>query len=365
MRLRRIALLSTLALLAFGASQASAVTVWNLDIHHSPTNFVPGSTGDYWLDVTNQGGTGSSGPVTVTFDLPAGLSRNSIQHNFDRAYFEDAKLTWSCPGAPGDTTVTCTTSGSIPRHTVLRNLNLVVDVDPGASGELITSAQISDGGAVKAATAEEPTPISADPAPFGIFAPSFVVDFFEADGLTPVRESGAHPALATFPFDFNSVPAPTSGAERQTTAAETIRGLHVDTPPGFVGAPTAVDECTQAEFTVGQCPASSQVGRFDVRIYPITSGEEQVFSPFTVGVFNMTHPRGVVTDLALVIAGNPVHIKVSLNAANRYAITSEVPNINETVPAFGSRLTLWGVPADKSHDSERCPAFSPPGALPA
>ena len=74
----------------------------------------------------------------------------------------------------------------------------------------------------------------------------------------------------------------------------------------------------------------------------------------SVNVFNLAHPRGKITDLAFVVVGNPVHIRVSLDPANRYAITSAVPQINETLPPFHQKLTLWGMPADHSHDSERC-----------
>ncbi|HVY79015.1 MAG TPA: hypothetical protein VG898_10960 [Solirubrobacterales bacterium] len=359
MRARLVALF-TFAVLALGgsASAASAAPVWNLDLHHAPTNFTPSQEADYWLDIYNVGDAPSSGPVTVTLSLPAGITRKEVIENFDVTAFNTPGLTWSCPGAPGDSTFTCTTTGPIPRHAALFQLVFVVNVDPGASGEPTATAAIEGGGAAKAADAEELTPISTEPAPFGIFAPSFEVDFFEADGLTPVRESGAHPDLATFPFDFNLVNEPTSGNDRQVTAAENIRDLHVDTPPGFVGAPTAVGECTQAEFTTFTCPASSQVGRIDIHTYPIQSSSTQTYSRWTEGVFNLSHPRGVITDLGFNVAGNPVHIKVSLNAANHYAITSEVPNINETLPAFGSKLTLWGVPAEHTHDYERCKFFN-------
>ena len=59
-------------------------------------------------------------------------------------------------------------------------------------------------------------------------------------------------------------------------------------------------------------------------------------------VFNLSHPRGVITDLAFVVAGNPIHIKASLDPANRYAITSEVPNINETLPPFNQTADAVG-----------------------
>ena len=136
---------------------------------------------------------------------------------------------------------------------------------------------------------------------------------------------------------------------------DSVRDLIVDLPPGFVGAPTAVGECTPAQFTLQSCPASSQVGRMDIGIAPIGGAK---FLVINTGVFNLSHPRGVISDLAFVVAGNPVHIKVSLDPANRYAITSEVPNINETLPPYNNVLTLWGIPADHSHDPEGCNASS-------
>ena len=144
-------------------------------------------------------------------------------------------------------------------------------------------------------------------------------------------------------------------------AAEDPRDLEVTLPPGFLGNPTAVGECTQAQFTVNQCPASSQVGRFDGALYPETSAVA-VFN-FTTGIFNLTHPRGAVTDLGFVLAGNPVHIRASLDPAHNYAIRTTVDNINESQPPFDSKATFWGVPADESHDSERCSQFSPAGHL--
>ncbi|HUC08629.1 MAG TPA: hypothetical protein VMR96_11140 [Solirubrobacterales bacterium] len=172
-----------------------------------------------------------------------------------------------------------------------------------------------------------------------------------------MREAGAHPDLLTFPFDFNSVSLPSVGAVRQKNPAGNVRDIEVDTPPGFVGAPTAVGECTQAEFTVNKCPYSSQVGRIDFRTNPISSSEVQTFSSWTTPVFNLSHPRGVVTDLGFAVIGNPVHVKVSLDASNHYAIRSTVADVNETVPVFDQKLTLWGIPADSSHDSERCKPF--------
>jgi len=362
MSLRRFAL--TISLTAIGAlglaGTASAAPVWNLDLQHLATNFHPGGTGEYWVDVANVGDTDSSGPITLTLKLPAGLTRESIRSSFDLVYFPP--LNWNCPGGVGDTTIVCTTTDSIRRHSISRQLIFTVKAAPGIEGERFTTAKISGGGAAVPASTGEPTTISPEDAGFGIVPASFVPDFFKADGVTPEREAGAHPDLLTVPFDFNSIDFPLPISPFQKVADESIHDLKVDLPPGFIGNPNAVTECTQADFTFGFCPPSSQVGRIDLRIYSILAPEShQNYSALTTGVFNLSHPRGTISDLAFSIGGNPVHIKASLNPANNYAVTTMVPNINEFRPAYSQKLTLWGVPADSSHDSERCPRFTTSG----
>ncbi len=355
MTLRRFALPAILALCvlgSLGAAPASAAPVWNLDIHHNETHFPPGGTAEYWFDVSNVSNEASSGPTTVTIFLPGGLTRNSVRNNIDQI---GPTITWNCPGSPGDTVVACTTADSIPRHTISRSLVLIVDIHPAAEGMRFTSATVQGGGGGGVASANEPTQIDSQPAGFGIVDESFISDFFMADGLTPEREAGSHPDQVSFSFDFNSVSTPHGGHPEQKAEAETIRDLQVDLPPGFVGNPSAVGECTAAQFTVNACPPSSQVGRIDINTYPFAG---TLFFQITTGVFNLSHPRGTITDLGFVFANNPVHVRVALDAANHYAITSAVSNINETLPPFNQKLTLWGVPTDDSHDSERCVEFS-------
>jgi hypothetical protein len=343
MNRRRVTLAIFLCLASFaalGAAPALAAPVWNLDIHHNETNFPPGGTAQYWLDVDNVGPDASAGPVTVVLKLPSGITGKT-----------GSGSGWTCPGVAGASTITCTMSNPIERHTLNDSLVVVVNVAAGISGDRFASAEVKGGSAAKPASAFELTHIDSEPAGFGIVEGSFKADFYEADGLTPVRASGTHPDLASFAFDFNSISAPTALKPEQKSESETIRDLQVDLPPGFLGNPTAVGECTPAELSFANCPLSSQVGRVDLRIYPI--GAEPTVS-VTAGVYNMVHPRGSVTDLAFTFTGIPVHIKASLDPANHYAIKTTVSDINETLPPFHQKLTLWGVPADHSHDSERC-----------
>ena len=352
MSLRRLISLATLALCAIGllgAAPASAAPVWKLELHHNQTHFPPGGEGQYWVETANIGDTATSGTTEFTLELPEGITRKAV---IPFLATSGASLNWSCPGKAGTSSITCTTSSSLGRHTVSRGLVVAVNVNPEAEGTLTATASLEGGGAANISTALEPVQVDPEPAGFGIVADSFQPDFLQADGATPEREAGSHPDLFTVPFDFNTnIFNPSQPT--LTRESENVRDLHVDLPPGFVGNPSAVGECSQAEFTIGKCPRSSVVGREDLIIYPLVADEDEM-AAISVNVYNLTHPRGVISDLAFVVAGNPVHTKVTLDAANHYAITSTVPFINETLPPYNQKITLWGVPADHSHDSEAC-----------
>jgi len=348
-RLISTVVLALCSLGLLGAASASAAPIWNLDLHHNQTHFPPGGEGQYWVDIENVGTSDSSGPLTLSIKFPPGITRKALMH------FEGAlgKMQWKCPGVVGATSLTCTTSESIPADGLNLSLDfgVTVKVAAGAEGVLTTTAKIEGGGAAVPATTEEPTEISPEAAGFGIVAPSFTPDFVQADAHTPEREAGAHPDLFPVPFDFNTfIPDPKLPLVAQES--ETIRDLHVDLPPGFIGNPSAVGECTQVEFLTEVCPGSSLVGVQLLRLFPLSGGPEEMLTP-RVPVYNLSHPRGTISDLAFYITNNPVHVKVSLDPANRYAITSEAPEINESLPAYNQKLTLWGVPGDHSHDGFR------------
>jgi hypothetical protein len=336
-----LAILTTLALVA----PATAAPLFRLDLHHNPTNFAPGASGDYAVEIANLGDTASSGPLTLRLVLPNGLGRAAIA--------QGGAPSWSCPGSPGDKTTICTTSDPLPRHSVIRNLLLSATVAPSASGERFASAKLEGGGAASPATAVELTNISAEPASFGPLPTSFLADSFAADGLSPIREAGAHPAQVIGGLDLNSIATPPT-TPTQITAAGSIRHFQLALPPGFLGNPTAPGECTPAELTVGACPGSAQVGRIELATGPFAPAS--LPKTYSEPVFNMQSPHGVLADLAFAISGNPVHIKFSLDPANHYAILASASDVNETESLLNLKMILWGVPADHSHDSERCGA---------
>ena len=96
-------------------------------------NFNQGVNGTYSLDVTNNGGAATSGTVTVTDVLPAGLGFVSANG-----------AGWTCGFATG--TVTCTRTNSINAGQTAQGISLVVSVDVGAVPSVTNTASVSGGG---------------------------------------------------------------------------------------------------------------------------------------------------------------------------------------------------------------------------
>jgi hypothetical protein len=353
----------TLTVLLAVVVQAQAATgpVWNLDIHHDQTNFTPGGTAELAFDVRNIGDESSSGTTTLHVELPAGITRESFR--LDEGTLQGTGTVWECPGGVGDTSFTCTTTNAIGAGVDARNLILTVAVAPNAEPDGLATATITGGGDSGAppaagcavgigACASERIHVSEELAPFGILEDSWVADFYGEDEVTPVRQAGSHPGLATFSFDLNSIEGGlTQAKELQKIPSGSLRNVQVELPPGFVGAPTAVGECTPTELGSEACPVSSQVGRVDASIQAGFGATSRV--DLTAGLFNMVHPRGSITDLGFVLASKFVHIKASLDPANNYAIRTITPDINETLRVMNTKVTIWGIPGDTSHGAER------------
>jgi uncharacterized repeat protein (TIGR01451 family) len=130
-----------------GFAEASATTIGKRD------------TVEYELVATNAGGSPTSGKITVTDTLPAGLSTKATPEGFG----------WVCaPAGEAKTTVTCTTEKAVlpSARTEPITIEAVVDITKVKEGEQLTNkATISGGGAAAQAEAsEEPATVSSAPA---------------------------------------------------------------------------------------------------------------------------------------------------------------------------------------------------------
>ena len=75
-----------------------------------------------------------------------------------------------------------------------------------------------------------------------------------------------------------------------------------------------------------------------------------------IPVFNMQPDPGHVATLSasLLIATIPIEINLVQNSNGQYHLTATISDTSSLLTLEGADLTLWGVPGDPSHDSQRC-----------
>jgi hypothetical protein len=353
-------------------SSAAAAPVWRID-SLSNTTAAPGGELTYMVQVENVGDTpapatpggdagnctpGSPPPsieancYTVRAGFPPGLTgvRAEIFSTFGAVSCTVSADNITCP-FQGDTLadqVATTTDRAY------RTILFTTAVDPGASGVLTSSFEVSGGGGATATTVD-PTQITADP-------PAFGIDAFDAQVTAnaagdPLTQAAGHPYEATTTIVFNSFTDPAS-LTGMLTPVESTRDVIVNLPPGFVGDPSVVDKCAPSDLanSVGLemralCSPTSQVGTTMVQLNG--GGQQAVIGP--VPLFNIDPPPGVPAELGFNVFGTVVTIAVSPRTESDYGLTARVRYVSE-LAIQGTTLTLWGVPSDPVHRNERaCP----------
>jgi hypothetical protein len=148
-------------------------------------------------------------------------------------------------------------------------------------------------------------------------------------------QAGGHPDLFT---DFrigtntNQPPVPCN--------CNYAKDIVIDTPPGLVGTPTALPQCTDVELATLKCPTDTQVGTL------------LVGTGIVEPLYNMV-PR--VGQLAVIATAFPqIFTVISSRTEGDYGLefdTLGLPGIAEDE----IRQFLWGVPADPIHNYLRFP----------
>jgi hypothetical protein len=173
---------------------------------------------------------------------------------------------------------------------------------------------------------------AADPSEFGL----------ESVGASlSTTEAGAHPDFTTtFKLKVDGKGAPFART----------RDIFIDLPPGLVGNPTVVKQCTVAQLQTVGCPQDSQVGVTSVDVLDLAPN---LLEP----VFSMApNNPNVVARFGFIAGLYPTYVDAEVRSSGSgadYGVTAKV----EGAPAQGSLLraatTIWGVPADESHDTQR------------
>ncbi len=320
-----------------GASSAAATTPapgWMVDGFASPTNLPPGGQGEIVIHAYNIGAADSSSGAVLTDVLPVGVTATGT-----RLYpFGEVECS-------GTSIVSCTQltdgfgSGVQPGYEVW--ISIKVRVAANAPEHGIDHVSVVGGGASAPAEKSIPMTISSTPPSFGFSVFDSWVS--NADG-TVDQQAGSHPYSFTTVFGVNT--AVNTGTGRVLPVGGELRKISVNLPPGLIGNTHVVPECPYRAFIGGingACPSDTQIGMD----YSTTS----IFGNFPIHVYNLVPPRGMPAQFGFHLGGDVVYIDVGVRSGGDNGITahSQVPEQEVLYNA----TTIWGVPADPSHDYQR------------
>jgi hypothetical protein len=328
MRISQKLLLSIVAglLVALSPAVAQADTPapgWEIMGNFFPTTLPLGGEGTLALEVYNSGASeGGEGVVTDT--LPPGL---------------EATGGTGCT-VKSKSIVECSVISRHPGSGEPDELQIPVRVVASAPGEGVDRATVEGGGALESAS----TTVTARFGPSSESAgfSSFDAWATNADGTTDTQ-AGSHPYELTVAFSLNSV---VKAGNEEPVGGE-IRDLDVKAPAGLVGNPEAVPQCTNAQFDEAEetyCPASTQIGWDFLKGSGLHHGG--------TAVYNLVPPPGVAAQFGFYYNGIATFLDARVRSGGDYGITEHVNDIAEK-GIFFNTLTLWGVPAEESHDLNR------------
>jgi hypothetical protein len=180
-------------------------------------------------------------------------------------------------------------------------------------------------------------PVAARAEEFGFKAGTMSVRAINRDG-TPDTQAGSHP------YSFTLSAALNTGAGGFTEGGA-MRDLITDLPPGMIGDPLAVPRCPREDFegAVPQCSPSTQVGIVQAN-FPVVG---EALGP----LYNLAPAPGSGLQLGFAVAELTALSSASLRSEAGYAARVTTPNV--PLELNGITVTIWGTPADPSHDAQR------------
>jgi hypothetical protein len=173
---------------------------------------------------------------------------------------------------------------------------------------------------------------------------------------SPDVQAGSHPYAVTGTIVLNKFPLNEEETHQEPAGQGSLKDVVVELPPGFVGDPNATPKCSYAEFTGRGCKVDTVVGiettwiHQDSLAFPDEGGIESFQAP----VYNMEPSPGVPAEFAFEAENT---VKAFLNASVRtggdYGLNLSASNVSQAASIYASKITIWGVPGEASHDTLR------------
>ena len=150
-------------------------------------------------------------------------------------------------------------------------------------------------------------------------------------------QAGAHPDFITsFQLKTDSVGFPFART----------RDLEVDLPPGLLGNLSGFPRCDMEQFAGSlECPVDTQIG--------VVTGSVYGLGTFTFPLYNLVPGSNSPARVGFIASILPVVIDARVRSEDDYGVTASVEALQSGFPPVAGTTTIWGIPADPSHDSLR------------
>lgn len=369
------------------ASPASAAETawWQVSANTKPTIIKPGQEGTIVIeavDIGNAAIRGKTSPVTISDELPAGLTAVAVRGEAGIGNFGEGEgirgpvncvlgatvtCTWEGPellqpfepievfvtvkasGTPATVQNTVTASGGVP----IRCVKLFggeysgpfckqSEVAEGVPGHY---ERESTGSNVPPVSVTRPIAINDEETRFGLADLGLSL---ENEGGSPDMQAGSHPFQFTTQIAFNQ-------GESLAKPPAFAKDVQLDLPPGLIGNAQATAKCTEAQFSQTRsgnsnvCPADSALGVATIRVLVNIAGFSRKAVTLAVPVFNLVPAGGEPARLGFEVEKAPVIVDTSVRTGTDYAIVTHVSNISEFAVLLSGNIAVWGVPGDAAH----------------
>src|SRR5665213_447372 len=193
---------------------------------------------------------------------------------------------------------------------------------------------------------------------FGVEPGSLVAGAFQADGNGPLDEgampdsqAGDHPYEMVTGFKLNTMPGAGEPGISVPVGNEDVRDVVLNSPAGFVGDPNAVPQCSG---TPGPdfCSSDTVIGEAYVGV----TKEDRAYETFFTPIYNMKPGRGQLALFAFHVGDSldiTTFLHVRVRSTGDYGVSATASDISQLAQVLETRVVLWGVPADPSHDPYR------------
>ncbi len=356
MRRRSIPTIASFALFAslLLATPAAAAPALEVEIKHTPdTIYANDAFLGYEVNVGNTGPDPTSGALTVSIDLPQGLTLKRAEG-----------AGWSCSLE----LLVCTNSTSVAPAGFYPTLDVVdVRIDQSAPQMPIARAIASGGGAAKAAFDEESF-VFGPPVPFGLLITKAIAADEAGDDET---QAGGHPYEASASFDTTTLRGYPTGLP---LPVEDLHGGVAEIPAGVVGNPeAAAATCSFADLGAGQCPEAAAVGAVGVSISlgggPVNPTNPDPVDGLVPGldvVYRLRQEKGYPASFGFRVLGGlgpSFVVRAKVRSDGDYGITTLIPLVPQEPQVFGAIFGFCGFGVKIKGDKfDGCKKRNDPGA---